>query len=88
MRIGVVVLAMAALLTGAVTAQTSSSFSLAWYALAGGGARSASTHYAAWSSLGQAVVGPSASTSFGLESGYLQRWLDIPVFLPLVMRGT
>ena len=84
---GLAVILMAVLLVGVVRAQQSATFSLAWYALAGGGERAASTHYAMQSTVGQAATGLSTGTSFAMSSGYWQGWPDFRVFLPLVVRG-
>ncbi len=84
---GVAVLLAALLLVSIASAQNSASFDLSWYTLAGGGDRVASTSYAMNGTVGQAMAGPSDSTSHRLPSGYWQNWLDYAVFLPLILKG-
>jgi hypothetical protein len=72
-----------------VAAQTSTSFDLSWYVLAGGGERAAGTNYALNGTLGQAIVGISDDTGFQVHSGY---WYGVwppryRGYLPLVMRS-
>ncbi len=85
--VGLAVLLAALLLAGAVSAQTSASYSLAWYVLAGGGTRAASTHYALHGTLGQWAAGPANATSYAMNSGYWQRWPDLRLYLPLVLKS-
>lgn len=58
-----------------VWAQTSTSFDLSWYVLAGGGSRADSAAYAMNGTVGQGIVGLSDSTSFQMQSGY---WSNTP----------
>ena len=74
------------LLVGSVWAQASASFDFSWYVMAGGGGRAESGSYAANSTLGQAAVGPSNNSTYGMYTGYWQRWLDQFIFLPLIMK--
>jgi hypothetical protein len=70
-------------------AQTSSSFDLSWYVLAGGGERAGGTHFALNGTLGQGAVGLSDSTSFQMQSGYWHG-ASLPryrVYLPMVLRS-
>jgi hypothetical protein len=72
-----------------VWAQSSTSFDLSWYVMAGGGARADSVAHAMNGTLGQGAVGLSDSTSFQMQSGY---WYgaSLPryrVYLPLVLRS-
>jgi hypothetical protein len=85
--IGVAGLLVVLLLAGVALAQTSTSFDLSWYVLAGGGGRSDSTHYAMNSTLGQAAVGFSDNTSYGMQSGYWQNWPGYRIYLPLILKG-
>ncbi len=85
--IGLVGLLVALLLAGVALAQTSLSFDLSWYVLAGGGGRADSTHYAMNGTVGQAAVGFSDSASYGMQSGYWQNWPDYRIYLPLILRG-
>ena len=85
--VGVTGLLVALLLASIVSAQGSTRYSLSWYVLAGGGGRSAATHYAMNSTVGQALVGFSDSDSYGMRSGYWQSWPDYAVFLPVVVKG-
>jgi hypothetical protein len=87
MLAGVAILLVALLLASIASAQSSTRYSLAWYALAGGGGRAASTNYAMNSTVGQAAVGLSGSTSYRVLSGYWQNWPDYRVFLPLILKG-
>jgi hypothetical protein len=87
MLVGVAVLLVVLLLVSIASAQSSTSYSLAWYALAGGGGRVTSASYAMNSTVGQAAVGLSGSTSYSLLSGYWQNWPDYIVFLPLILKG-
>jgi len=77
------------LLSGHVTAMESDSYAIKWDVIAGGGdsfAQSAS--YVVNSTIGQPVIGPDASTSYQLSSGY---WYDVTkryaIYLPLVLRS-
>ena len=85
--VGVVGLLLALLLAGIAGAQTSPGYNLSWYVLAGGGGRSAATHYAMNSTVGQALVGLSNGASIGMRSGYWQNWPDYRVLLPMVLKG-
>jgi hypothetical protein len=78
-------LLLAVLIVGVVVAQSSASFDLSWHVLAGGGGKSASTHYAMNGTLGQAIVGFSESGSYGTQTGYWQIWPDYRIYLPLVL---
>jgi hypothetical protein len=74
---------------GIVGAQTSTSFDLSWYVLAGGGSRAESASHALNGTLGQGIVGLSDSTSFQMQSGY---WYGASqprhrIYLPLVLRN-
>ena len=88
MLVGMAGLLVALLLAGIVSAQGSTNYSLLWYVLAGGGGRAASTNYAMNSTVGQAAVGLSDSTSYRMPGGYWQNWPDYFVFLPLILKGT
>lgn len=55
-------------------AQVSQSYDLSWFALAGGGGRSAASDYALDGTLGQPFVGLSGSTQYGMQSGFWQRF--------------
>jgi hypothetical protein len=85
--IGATGLLVAFLIAGVALAQTSTTFDLSWHVLAGGGGRADSTHYAVNGTLGQAAVGFSDSTSYGLQSGYWQNWPDYRIYLPLNLKG-
>ena len=85
--IGVAGLVVALLIAGVALAQTSTSFDLSWHVLAGGGGRADSTHYAINGTLGQAAVGFSDSTSYGMQSGYWQNWPDYRIYLPLTLKA-
>ena len=85
--VGVAGLLVALLLVSIASAQGSTHYSLAWYALAGGGGRVASASYAMNSTVGQAAVGASSSTSYRMLSGYWQNWPDYYLFLPLILKG-
>ena len=87
MRVGVAGLLVALLLVSIASAQSSTNYSLSWYALAGGGGRAASTNYAMDGTVGQAAVGLSSSTSYRMLSGYWQNWPDYRIFLPLILKG-
>jgi hypothetical protein len=72
-----------------VGAQTSTSFDLSWYVMAGGGNRADSAAYAMNGTLGQGIMDLSDSTSFQMHHGY---WYGASppkhrVYLPLVLRG-
>ncbi len=82
--IGVLV---ALLIVNIAGAQSSANYSLSWYVLAGGGGRTASTHYAMNGTVGQSAVGLSDDTQYGTASGYWQKWPDYAVFLPLILKG-
>lgn len=88
MLVGKVGVLVALLLVNIASAQSSTSYSLAWYALVGGGGRVASASYAMNSTVGQAAVGLSGGTSYRVLSGYWQNWPDYCIFLPLILRGT
>jgi len=88
MLVGMAGVLVVLLVVSIASAQSSPSYSLAWYALAGGGGRVASASYAMHSTVGQAVVGLSGSTSYRVLSGYWQNWPDYRIFLPLILRGT
>jgi hypothetical protein len=85
--IGATGLLVAFLIAGVALAQTSTTFDLSWHVLAGGGGRADSTHYAVNGTIGQAAVGFSDSTSYGLQSGYWQNWPDYHIYLPLNLKG-
>jgi hypothetical protein len=85
--LGMIVLLVALLLVNIAGAQSSAVYNLSWYVLAGGGGRAASTHYAMNSTVGQAAVGLSDDTLYGMSSGYWQNWPDYAVFLPLILKG-
>jgi len=87
MLVGVTGLLVALLLVSVASAQSSTRYSLAWYALAGGGGRVASASYAMNSTVGQAAVGLSGSASYRVLSGYWQNWPDYHIFLPLILKG-
>jgi hypothetical protein len=55
--------------------------------LAGGGTRAISASYALNGTVGQGIVGPADSASFGMLSGYWQPWQDLRLYLPLVMKN-
>ncbi|MBU1879808.1 MAG: hypothetical protein KJ734_12720, partial [Chloroflexi bacterium] len=59
---GLAVLLAVLLLAGTAMAQTSTSFDLSWYVLAGGGERAASASYALDGTLGQWAAGPATDT--------------------------
>lgn len=72
-----------------VGAQTSTSFDLSWYVMAGGGSRGDSAAYVMNGTLGQGIVGISDGTGFQMQSGY---WYGVSrprhfVYLPLVLRN-
>ena len=77
----------ALLIVNIAGAQSSANYSLSWYVLAGGGERTASTHYAMNGTVGQSAVGLSDDTLYGISSGYWQNWSDHVVFLPLILKG-
>ena len=85
--VGVAGLLVALLLVSIASAQGSTNYSSSWYVLAGGGDRSAATHFAMNSTVGQALVGFSDSGSYRMRSGYWQNWPDYIVFLPVVVKG-
>ena len=85
--IGIGGLLVALLLVNMASAQSSAHYGLAWYVLAGGGGRAASTHYAMNGTVGQAAVGLSDGTEYGIASGYWQNWPAYVVFLPLILKG-
>ncbi len=85
--IGVIGLLVTLLVVNIVSAQSSVNYSLSWYVLAGGGGRTASTHYAMNGTVGQAAVSLADDTQFGMASGYWQNWPDYVVFLPLILKG-
>ena len=70
-------------------AQSSTSFDLSWYVLAGGGSKADSAAYAMNGTLGQGIVALSDSASFQMQSGYWYGvWLPKHrAYLPLVVRG-
>lgn len=84
---GMIGLLVALLLVNISGAQSSARYSLSWYVLAGGGGRTASTHYAMNGTVGQSAVGLSDNTQYGTLSGYWQNWPDYAVFLPLILKG-
>ncbi len=81
-------LLIALLLASTATAQTSTSFNLAWYVLAGGGERAASANFALNSTLGQWAAGPADAASYAMNSGYWQPWPDLLLYLPLVLKSS
>ncbi len=85
--VGIAGLLVALLLVNIAGAQSSPAYSLSWYVLAGGGGRAASTHYAMNGTVGQAAVGLSDDTQYGISSGYWQNWPDYVVFLPLILKN-
>jgi hypothetical protein len=88
----IVILALAALLaTGSIAmAQTSTSYSVEWHVIGGGGSPVTSAHYAVNSTAGQGAASPPYSTSshYAVSGGY---WTGTTfawtLYLPLVVRG-
>jgi hypothetical protein len=82
------------LLAGSALAMSSQNFGLDWFTpmTGGGGGPASSANYAANLTVGQTVIGASASEHFGAGLGYwygflssmIQNFLD---FLPLVQRN-
>jgi hypothetical protein len=78
------------LVAGLALARSSPNFTIPWDAVASGGHRMASSHYAIEGTMSQTAIGPSGSASFQMEAGY---WYGIGatppghgIFLPIVMR--
>lgn len=81
--VGLLVVLVAVSIAGA---QTSASFDLSWYVMAGGGSPADSAPYAMNGTLGQGIVGISDGTGLQMSSGY---WYVSRhrVYLPLVFRN-
>jgi hypothetical protein len=89
MRIALTCLAMAAalLLGGVVLANSLPSPTIPWHVVSGGGALAAADGVTLDGSIGQAIVGWSASARVTLHAGYWQTLVRVPTtFLPLVLR--
>jgi hypothetical protein len=77
-------------LSGAVVAQTSSSFNLEWHVIGGGGQPASSARYTVNSTAGQGAASPplSASAHYVVSGGYWHSgWGMRAVYLPLVLRN-
>jgi len=82
------------LLAGVVWAMSSASYAIEWDVIGGGGGPMSSASYAVNSTLGQATIGLSSSTSYGLGAGY---WygvveaapspLGYTIFLPIILKN-
>jgi hypothetical protein len=85
-----IILALLLLGTGSALAMTSPNFHLDWFVpmTGGGGGQASSTHYAANFTVGQTVIGTSASQHYGTRLGYWQKVLfDLLNFLPFIVRN-
>jgi hypothetical protein len=90
--VGLAGLLVALLLAGTAGAQTSASFDLSWYVLAGGRHRSFSSHYAMTGTVGESTIGSPSSASYGMQNNYWQSWPEPHpwvrhLYLPLVMKS-
>ena len=89
MRIALTCLGVAAaLLLGGVVLASSMPFpTMPWHVISGGGALSAADGVILEGSIGQAIVGWSASPRVTLHAGYWQALARVPTtFLPLVLK--
>lgn len=59
------------LVVGVVLAQVSTNYDLSWHLLSGGGGERQSANYLVHDALAQLAIGPSASTNYLVESGFL-----------------
>ncbi len=77
------------LLSGVALAMSSDNYRLDWFTplTGGGGGPASSTNYAVNFTVGQAVIGASASTNYRGCLGYWCGEFEYRVFLPLVMRN-
>jgi hypothetical protein len=77
----------ALLLGGVVLASSLPSPTIPWHVVSGGGALAAADGVTLDGSIGQAIVGWSASPRVTLHAGYWQTLVRVPTtFLPLVLR--
>lgn len=87
----ILILIILLLWTGSALAMSSPNFRLDWFTpmTGGGGGPASSAHYAANFTVGQTVVGSSASEHFGSGLGYWYGLLSYIInhFLPLVMKN-
>jgi hypothetical protein len=86
-RLGALALAAFLLVAGPVMAEVAANHSLVRHVIAGGGTRMESVGHTLWGTVGQPAVGPVASVSHHLCSGFwcLPGWERI--YLPLILRG-
>jgi len=79
-------LAVLVLIAGVAFAATdSTSFAIDWWVFSGGGAPSSAGDFEMNGSLGQSVIGSSASTNYSIDHGY---WLKgaYKTFMPLLVK--
>jgi len=77
------------LLAGSVLAMSSDNYQMNWYVplTGGGGAAASSTNYAIDYTVGQAVIGASSSTGYGVRLGYwYSAAADLYLYLPIILR--
>ena len=77
------------MLTSNVLAMSSPGYELEWFTpmSSGGGGESTSTSYAVNFTIGQSVIGESASTSYGSGLGYWYNLLKgLAIYLPIILR--
>jgi hypothetical protein len=83
------------LIAGGAWAGSSANFAVVWQVLVGGGApaESDSGTVALNGTLGQPIIGPSSSSTAGLEAGYWYavgkeiNWASQPIYLPVVIQN-
>ena len=88
-KILLITLLLALLLVTTVQAMSSANYSLDWLVplTGGGGGTAASANFEASYTIGQIVIGHSASTQYSLGMGFWQGLLDrFPIWLALIQK--
>ncbi len=76
------------LLVGATLAGSSDSYAIDWQVLDGGGAPATAGQVSLNGSLGQTVIGPSTSASYGLQAGHWLENTGVANYLPVIIKSS
>ena len=85
---GKIILALAALLLLASVALASSTPSVDWWVIDGGGGHAEAGNYTLDGTVGQSVVGGGSNAPYELYSGlWCMAWAEYKIYLPVVLRN-
>jgi hypothetical protein len=87
--VGLVAVALLALLAGVVGAQSSDKYDLSWYSMDSGNGVLASAQHSLAGTLGESLAGRAVSDNYGMVGGYdpgLREQAYYHVYLPIVFR--